>query len=83
MSCVVENDRGDAVRTRSSVNSNMKMRLQINSVRGGKGAVDLLKQEENYYFRTSALEEDEVTGEPLWIWEGMERGLKRIRSTAD
>ena len=51
-------------------------------VSGGKGAVDLLKQEEKYWLRTSALEEDEVTGEPLSIREGMDTGLEQIHLTA-
>ena len=40
----------------------------------------MLKQEEMHWFRTSALEEDEVTGEPLWKREGMETGLERMQT---
>ena len=43
----------------------------------------MLKQEDKYWFRTSALEEDEVTGEPLWIRGGIDTGLERIHLTAD
>ena len=43
----------------------------------------MLKQEEKYWFRTSALEEDEVTGEPLWKREERETGLERMHLMAD
>ena len=36
-----------------------------------------------YWFMTSALEEDEDTGEPLWIREGMDTGLEWMRLTGD
>ena len=43
----------------------------------------MLKQEEKYWFRTSALEKGEVTGEPLWKREGIETGLEQTHLTAD
>ena len=43
----------------------------------------MLKQEEKHWFRISALEEDEVTGEPLWIRKGMRTGLEQIHLTAN